>query len=81
VSAAVTAQLYLLPACRALAGKSALPFPAVVRARLPSSRRLDPRPEYVRAKLTWSNKENSAVAEAFVPSGCQVFHKLVLFAV
>jgi molybdopterin biosynthesis enzyme len=70
VSAAVTAQLYLLPACRQLAGRQS-PLPGVVRARLPAMRRLDPRPEYVRARLTWASA-GEAVADTFVPSGCQV---------
>jgi len=47
VSAAVTAQLYLLPACRKMAGKRAC-LPAIVKARVSEGRKLDPRPEYLR---------------------------------
>ena len=42
VSATVTAHLYVLPACRKMAGFGQ-PMAATVRAKLPSSIRLDPR--------------------------------------
>jgi gephyrin len=42
VSATVTAHLYVLPACRKMAGFGQ-PLAATVRARLPNAVRLDPR--------------------------------------
>jgi gephyrin len=42
VSATVTAHLYVLPACRKMAGYGQV-LPATVRARLPHPVRLDPR--------------------------------------
>ncbi len=57
VSAAVTTQLFLLPACRHLAGWES-PFPATMRASLAADlKSLDSRPEFRRAKLSWTHGE------------------------
>lgn len=61
VSATVTAHLYVLPACRALAGHAAV-LPATIRAALPDMIRLDPRPEYMRAKLVF-DKDGKTLVE------------------
>ena len=74
MSAAVTAHLYVLPACRRIGGHER-PFPAAVRARLNNGGggagvRLDPRPEYRRVHLNW--KPGEAVAEAVATQGHQM---------
>lgn len=73
VSAFVTAQLYLLPACRYLQGLQQA-FPAKVQARLPCDCKLDPRPEYVRSVLSW--KHSQAVAEVEM-TGNQISSRLL----
>ena len=71
VSASVTSHLYLLPAARLLSGLSQ-PLPGRLRGRLvtegPLS--LDPRPEYLRVRLTFPG--GSAVGEARPTAGNQM---------
>uniref|UniRef100_A0A0C9RJR3 Cin_0 protein n=1 Tax=Fopius arisanus TaxID=64838 RepID=A0A0C9RJR3_9HYME len=55
VSATVTAYLFAIPLLHRLAGNYMQP--TIVQARLTSSYQLDPRPEYARAILLWSEEE------------------------
>jgi len=74
VSATVTAHLYVLPACRVLAG-SKTPFQGLLKAKLYNSAplRLDPRPEYLRVHLTFP--PGCSVAQA-QPTGNQISSRL-----
>ncbi len=63
VSATVTSHLYVIPACRALSGK-ARPKAATVKAKLSHEVNLDPRPEYMRVALSWTDQDPIAVAES-----------------
>ena len=73
VSAAVTCNLFVLPALRKMAG-----FPShlytVVRAELSQEIRLDPRPEYHRAVLDWNSGKNWPVV---VSTGNQISSRLL----
>ena len=73
VSAAVTCNLFVLPALRKMAG-----FPShlytVVRAELSQEIRLDPRPEYHRAVLDWNSEKNWPVV---VSTGNQISSRLL----
>lgn len=73
VSATVTAQLYVLPACRKMAGYFK-PFPAIVRARLSQDLPLDPRPEYHRAVIRWERGQALATATT---TGNQISSRLL----
>jgi len=72
VSATVTSHLYVLPACRKLSGISN-PFPAKLRARVPATIQLDPRPEYQRVVLSF--KPGQSLAEVSV-TGNQISSRL-----
>ncbi|XP_029173375.1 gephyrin-like [Nylanderia fulva] len=72
VSAVVTARLFLLPLLNEMHGDSS--EPVVVQAKLMSSYNLDPRPEYARAILKWSNNEAFPVAFS---TGHQISSKLL----
>jgi len=78
VSATVTCHLYVLPACRKMAGY-ANPLPAKVRAKLTNNSpiSLDLRPEYQRVILSWS--PGCAVASA-VSTGGQASSRLASLA-
>ncbi|XP_023335132.1 gephyrin [Eurytemora carolleeae] len=78
VSATVTCHLYVLPACRVLAGQTS-PLPGRVRARLVSSypAKLDPRPDYQRVCLSF--KTGSSVGSA-TPTGNQISSRLTSVA-
>ncbi|GFN82326.1 gephyrin [Plakobranchus ocellatus] len=52
VSAIVTSNLYVIPAIRKMAG-SPTPERTVIKVKVDRDLRLDPRPEYMRAVLTW----------------------------
>ncbi|XP_059096447.1 gephyrin-like [Tigriopus californicus] len=73
VSATVTAQLYLLPACRQMAGYLN-PVPATVRAQLSQDLPLDPRPEYHRAVIRWDRGQAVAMAST---TGNQISSRLL----
>ena len=72
VSATVTSHLYVLPACRKMAGHLN-PYPAKIRAKVSATTRLDPRPEYQRAAVKFRRGES--VAEAAV-TGNQISSRL-----
>jgi len=78
VSATVTCRLYVLPAAKLLAGFSS-PLPGKIRAKLlcAAPLQLDPRPEYIRAHLSF--KPGSAVADA-IPTGNQISSRLASMA-
>ena len=74
VSATVTSHLYLLPACRKMAG-FVNPLPAIVRAKLDYSvASLDTRPEFQRSTIVWKAGEAVAVAS---PTGNQISSRLL----
>lgn len=73
VSAVVTFNLFVLPALRKLAG-SQCPELTQVKAKLPQSVQLDPRPEYHRVVLSW--KSGEAVPSA-VSTGSQCSSRLL----
>eukprot|EP00095_Tigriopus_kingsejongensis_P008973 maker-scaffold334_size202906-snap-gene-1.38 protein:Tk08973 transcript:maker-scaffold334_size202906-snap-gene-1.38-mRNA-1 annotation:"Gephyrin" len=73
VSATVTSHLYLLPACRKMAG-FVDPRPAVVRAKIRQNFPLDSRPEFHRAFIHW--EKGQAVASA-QPTGNQISSRLL----
>lgn len=75
VSAAVTCQLYVLPALRKMSGHAAV-YPASIRAKLADDITLDPRPEYHRAVLTWSEDSVLPVAKS---TGNQISSRLLSF--
>ncbi|XP_012254340.2 gephyrin isoform X1 [Athalia rosae] len=72
VSATVTAQLFALPLLKRLSGDFSKPV--VVIAKLLSSYKLDPRPEYARAILEWSNDD--PIPRAY-STGNQISSKLL----
>ncbi|MCL4138333.1 UNVERIFIED_CONTAM: hypothetical protein GTU68_032215, partial [Idotea baltica] len=76
VSAIVTAHLYLLPLCRKMSGVSDY-HSTIVRAKLSSKLRLDPRPEYHRATLSWSSADNLPTAHS---TGNQMSSRLMSMA-
>ncbi|XP_078262446.1 gephyrin isoform X2 [Rhinoraja longicauda] len=56
VSAVVTCNLFVIPALRKMQGILD-PRPTIIKARLSSDVKLDPRPEYHRCILTWHHQE------------------------
>ena len=72
VSATVTARLFLLPLLNEMRGDFSESI--VVQAKLMSSYNLDPRPEYARAILKWSDNEAFPVAYS---TGNQISSKLL----
>ena len=72
VSATVTCHLYVLPACRKMSGYSKA-LPGRLKAKAPTSIRLDPRPEYQRVSITLSGKEALANVN---PTGNQISSRL-----
>ncbi|XP_077522388.1 molybdenum cofactor synthesis protein cinnamon isoform X2 [Amblyomma americanum] len=75
VSAAVTCQLYVLPALRKMSGHVAI-YPTSIKAKLADDITLDPRPEYHRAVLTWSEDSPLPVAKS---TGNQISSRLLSF--
>uniref|UniRef100_A0A2P2HXW3 Gephyrin-like n=1 Tax=Hirondellea gigas TaxID=1518452 RepID=A0A2P2HXW3_9CRUS len=75
VSATVTANLYLLPLCRKMAGRQNY-MPTIIKAKLQNSIRLDPRPEYHRASLSFSPTEDLPLATS---TGNQLSSRLLSF--
>jgi gephyrin len=73
VSAAVTANLYVVPACRLFSGRKDHQN-TIVRARLAESIKLDPRPEYHRCVLRWERGED--LPKAF-STGNQISSRLL----
>ncbi|RXG53584.1 Gephyrin [Armadillidium vulgare] len=76
VSAVVTSHLYLLPLCRKMSGVSDY-HSTIIRAKLASKVRLDPRPEYHRATLSWSSADNLPTAHS---TGKQMSSRLMSMA-
>jgi len=78
VSAAVTCQLYVLPACRLLSGQQS-PLPGKLRARInnAASVRLDLRPEYQRVHVRFEKGQSVGVA---TPTGNQISSRLTSVA-
>ncbi|XP_037500420.1 gephyrin isoform X2 [Rhipicephalus sanguineus] len=73
VSAAVTCQLYVLPALRKMSGHATV-HPTSIRAKLAEDMVLDPRPEYHRAVLSWSEDCALPVARS---TGNQISSRLL----
>ncbi|CAK8692726.1 unnamed protein product [Clavelina lepadiformis] len=63
VSAIVTLNLFVLPALRKLSGGSDL-RPTIIKVKLSSDVRLDPRPEYQRVHLRWEPKDPTPWADS-----------------
>ena len=61
VSAAVTANLYVIPACRVISGRRNARA-TVIKAKLAREFKLDPRPEFHRCVLEWREGENLPTA-------------------
>lgn len=76
VSAVVTATLYILPLCRKMSGRSTYEN-TCIRAKLSTSIKLDPRPEYHRALLCWSPGIDLPVAHS---TGNQLSSRLLSMA-
>ncbi|XP_029675933.1 gephyrin [Formica exsecta] len=72
VSATVTARLFLLPLLNEMRGDFSEPIR--IQAKLMSSYNLDPRPEYARAFLKWSDNEAFPLAYS---TGNQISSKLL----
>lgn len=72
VSAVVTSHLFVLPAIRKMSG-SPNPFPTVIKVKLSASVKLDPRPEYHRAYLTYQPNSNLPLA---ISTGNQISSRL-----
>uniref|UniRef100_A0A224YTW3 Molybdopterin biosynthesis protein n=1 Tax=Rhipicephalus zambeziensis TaxID=60191 RepID=A0A224YTW3_9ACAR len=73
VSAAVTCQLYVLPALRKMSGHATV-HPTSIRTKLAEDMVLDPRPEYHRAVLSWSEDCALPVARS---TGNQISSRLL----
>ena len=73
VSAAVTANLYVIPACRLIAGRKS-PKATVIRAKVMTEVKLDPRPEFHRCVLEWREGEDLPTA---VSTGNQISSRLL----
>ncbi|KAK7104434.1 gephyrin-like [Littorina saxatilis] len=73
VSALVTCNLYVVPAIRRMMGCPA-PNLSVVRTKLDRTVKLDPRPEYHRAVVTWSPGQDVATATS---TGNQISSRLL----
>lgn len=76
VSAIVTSNLYLLPLCRKMSGRSAVEN-TCIKVKLSSTISLDPRPEYHRATLCWAPGEDFAMAYS---TGNQLSSRLLSMA-
>jgi len=76
VSAVVTANLYVLPVCRLIAGRSDVQA-TIVRAKLNEDLKLDPRPEYHRCVLKWSPGADMPTATS---TGNQISSRLLSMA-
>nr|XP_045606195.1 gephyrin-like isoform X1 [Procambarus clarkii] len=76
VSAVVTSTLFILPLCRKMSGRSACEN-TCMRAKLSEMVKLDPRPEYHRATLTWVPGEDIPVAHS---TGNQLSSRLLSMA-
>ncbi|KAF2351802.1 MoeA N-terminal and linker domain [Trinorchestia longiramus] len=76
VSATVTANLYLLPLCRAIAGVPDFRY-TQLRVKLEHNISLDPRPEYHRATLTFPSSSDLPVAFS---TGSQMSSRLLSLA-
>ncbi|XP_074112128.1 molybdenum cofactor synthesis protein cinnamon [Cotesia typhae] len=72
VSATVTAHLFAVPLINRLSGNYSKP--TIVQAQVSSSYKLDPRPEYARVILQWSDPEKIPVAYS---TGNQISSKLL----
>ncbi|XP_050036161.1 gephyrin isoform X1 [Dermacentor andersoni] len=75
VSAAVTCQLYVLPALRKMSGHATV-HPTSLKAKLAEDIVLDPRPEYHRAVLSWSEDCALPMARS---TGNQISSRLLSF--
>lgn len=75
VSAAVTCQLYVLPALRKMSGHATV-HPTSIKAKLAEDIVLDPRPEYHRAVLSWSEDCALPMARS---TGNQISSRLLSF--
>lgn len=73
VSAAVTCQLFVLPGLRKMSGHTTV-HPTSIRAKLADDTTLDPRPEYHRAVLSWSEDCTLPVAKS---TGNQISSRLL----
>lgn len=76
VSATVTCQLYVLPALRKMSGHTAI-HPTSIKAKLAEDIALDPRPEYHRAVLSWS--QGSSPLPLARSTGNQISSRLLSF--
>ncbi|KAH9376112.1 hypothetical protein HPB48_012823 [Haemaphysalis longicornis] len=76
VSATVTCQLYVLPALRKMSGHTAI-HPTSIKAKLAEDIALDPRPEYHRAVLSWS--QGSSPLPVARSTGNQISSRLLSF--
>ena len=73
VSAVVTANLYVIPACRLISGQRRARA-TVVKAKLGKEFKLDPRPEFHRCVLEWSEEGDLPTA---VSTGNQISSRLL----
>ncbi|PAA94425.1 hypothetical protein BOX15_Mlig033542g1 [Macrostomum lignano] len=76
VSAFVTANLYVIPACRRLGGWSA-PRRSVINVKLGQEIGLDPRPEYHRCTLQWPSGIDADVLPTAWSTGSQASSRLL----
>uniref|UniRef100_A0A1I8J763 MoCF_biosynth domain-containing protein n=1 Tax=Macrostomum lignano TaxID=282301 RepID=A0A1I8J763_9PLAT len=76
VSAFVTANLYVIPACRRLGGWST-PQRSVFNVKLGQEIRLDPRPEYHRCTLQWPSGIDADVLPTAWSTGSQASSRLL----
>ncbi|GAB6026957.1 hypothetical protein CHUAL_013627 [Chamberlinius hualienensis] len=75
VSAAVTCNVFAIPALRKLAGHSKT-RQTIIKAKMAHQIQLDPRPEFQRAILQWTNLEGLSVPLAY-STGNQISSKLL----
>ncbi|KAL4238950.1 hypothetical protein ACF0H5_003654 [Mactra antiquata] len=73
VSATVTCNLYVIPAVNKIAGNTS-PNRTIVKAKVDTNVKLDPRPEYHRVVLTWSSDSEIPVAHS---TGNQISSRLL----
>lgn len=75
VSAVVTCQLYVLPTLRKMSGHTTV-HPTSIKAKLAEDIVLDPRPEFHRAVLSWSEDSALPIARS---TGNQISSRLLSF--
>lgn len=76
VSAVVTSNLYLLPLCRKMSGRTCYMY-TCIRAKLSAAIQLDPRPEYHRVTLCWKPENDIPIAYS---TGNQLSSRLLSMA-